>query len=80
MTTNNKDKTREKLMGSMRKSKADAGIGSDTVETKAPTTNPEPSDKEKSMAKPGRATSVPQSQPQKVKTDSYQSGRRIWPD
>ena len=73
-----KDKTREKLMGSMRKTKADAGIGggqnhSDSTARQAA---PEP-------AKPAAIKvkqTTPSSKPRTTSNDGYQSGRRVWPD
>ena len=73
-----KDKTREKLMGSIRKTKADAGIGTNHQSESAPASQaaaPAP-------AKPAsqEARRSPGSQPQAVSSDGYQSGRRVWPD
>ena len=72
-----KDKTREKLMGSMRKTKADAGIGTTSKsEPVASQTAPEPA-----KPAPQKTTSrAPSSPPQTVSSDGYQSGRRVWPD
>ena len=75
-----KDKTREKLMGSMRKTKADAGIGSnEQAKPAASTTAATPP-----AAKPAARSSTPANRPPQPRTtgsaDSYQSGRRVWPD
>jgi len=69
-----KDKTREKLLGSMRKSKADAGI--DT-----PASPPRETQKP-AAAKPAvrkKAASLPEKSTQGG-SDAYQSGHRVWPD
>lgn len=79
---NSKDKTREKLVGSMRKTKAVAGIGKD-LKADAKTGNPAVSEpaKPRSSRATGRATrAASSSRPETVKTDRYQSGRRVWPD
>ena len=71
-----KDKTREKLMGSMRKTKADAGIGTASkTEPVASQTTPEPA-----KSAPQKASRTQSPQPQRVSSDGYQSGRRVWPD
>ena len=71
-----KDKTREKLMGSMRKTKADAGIGT--------TSKSEPMASQLAPAPvkpaPKKASRPPSAPPQTVSSDGYQSGRRVWPD
>jgi hypothetical protein len=77
MTT--KDKTRQRLVGSMRKTKVVAGIGTENAEPEASVAaikatqaaNP-------TAAKPARGTQPAAAEP--VAGDSYQSGRRIWPD
>lgn len=74
-----RDKTREKLMGSMRKTKAIAGIGGEQVGKKTANTGP-------AEAKPVRSTprkvirDVPSRRTGMDKADPYQSGRRVWPD
>jgi hypothetical protein len=99
-----KDKTREKLVGSMRKTKTVTGSGSDgertetgadaavseATEIKAETPSettakpaPKTSMKTTAKAKPkaerdGHVDST--SQPARAGEDSYQSGRRVWPD
>ena len=71
-----KDKTREKLMGSMRKTKADAGIGTTSKpESSASEAAPEPA-----KPAPQKASRTPGSQPRTTGSDGYQSGRRVWPD
>lgn len=72
-----KDKTREKLMGSMRKTKADAGIGSKKKTQSAPS-QPAAPERAKPVAQKGRGAQ--NSQPRTITSDSYQSGRRVWPD
>jgi len=74
-----KDKTREKLMGSMRKTKADAGIGTDKKpESTTSSQAAAPKSAKPAQQKASRATT--KSQPRTSNTDSYQSGRRVWPD
>jgi len=72
-----KDKTRQKLMGSMRKTKAEAGLGSEkTGEAKASPSVPEsrPRQQKKTSAAPKTRTASRET------GDPYRSGRRIWPD
>jgi hypothetical protein len=86
MTSN--DKTREKLVGSMRKTKAVTGTGTESAETETAAaaadettvkTAAEPVAKAKTEAKnDGRIEST--SQPARASVDSYQSGQRVWPD
>jgi hypothetical protein len=74
-----KDKTRQKLVGSMRKTKAVAGIGPDTANTESVDEDLKPTVK----AKPVSATNAERGVPAKTKArvvDAYQSGRRVWPD
>ena len=74
-----KDKTRQKLMGSMRKTKAVAGIGPDNADTESVAEDPKPTAK----AKPVPATDAEKVAPAKTKlggADAYHSGRRVWPD
>ena len=74
-----KDKTRQKLVGSMRKTKAVAGIGADNAAVEAVAETPKPVAK----AKPVSATnakSVVAGETQPRGADAYQSGRRVWPD
>ena len=72
-----KDKTREKLMGSMRKTKADAGIGSSKQpEPAARAAAPTPA--KPAAQKVSRPT--PSSNPRTSSSDGYQSGARVWPD
>ncbi|MGW8246631.1 MAG: hypothetical protein ACWGOV_00860 [Acidiferrobacterales bacterium] len=72
-----KDKTRQKLVGSMRKTKAEAGIGAETEETKVSPDLPKP--KPAKQAEP-RETRREWTSPASSKGDRYQSGRRVWPD
>ena len=80
-----KDKTREKLVGSMRKTKAGAGIGTDSGPSESAAATPEVEEKvaEAKTAKPAtkadKRDSKPK-QPERVSADCYQSGRRVWPD
>jgi len=83
-----KDKTRNKLVGSMRKTKA--GIGADKSEATranpAPSAaEPAPATKAPAAAAPARAPAAKASQAALARTavpnaDNYQSGRRVWPD
>jgi hypothetical protein len=71
-----KDKTRQKLVGSMRKTKASAGIGPGNSHERAqPPAAPvaEPP-KKQAVAQTRRARSNAES------GDRYRSGRRVWPD
>jgi len=74
-----KDKTREKLMGSMRKTKADAGIEtnnqpeSKATRQAAATESAKPAVEKRTRAAPSRQTPI-------LNSDGYQSGRRVWPD
>ena len=74
-----KDKTRQKLMGSMRKTKAEAGIGSKkTADAKA---SPEVTESRPEQKKaPAPKTRSASRNRGTVTADPYQSGRRIWPD
>ena len=102
--TTRKDKTRAKLVGSMRKTKAAAGIGTDSarsktdagasvieekvieekvIEEKVIEEKAEETVVEAKAAKPTAQSikrNVTSSQPAQVSVDSYQSGRRGWPD
>ena len=97
--TTRKDKTRKKLVGSMRKTKAAAGIGTDSarskteagasvveekvIEEKVIEEKAEETVVEAKAAKPTAQSikrNVTSSQPAQVSADSYQSGRRVWPD
>ena len=74
-----KDKTREKLMGSIRKTKAGAGTGSRSEPDKTSASQASVSRSAKSIAKrASRVTSDPQSRT--ISPDAYESGRRVWPD
>lgn len=72
-----KDKTREKLMGSMRKTKADAGIESSNQTQPAKVSPATTASSKPAAEKIARAT--PAASP-RVSTEGYQSGRRVWPD
>ena len=69
------DKTRQKLMESMRKTKAAA---SNKTDSNKPTSAPVAAPK----TKPVSRQKDPKKQSVKVQpgSDPYQSGRRIWPD
>jgi len=74
-----KDKTREKLMGSMRKTKADAGIGAKSKPESTETSqSAAPKTAKPAVEKRGNATQ--KSQSSTMSADNYQSGRRVWPD
>lgn len=74
-----KDKTRQRLVGSMRKTKAVAGIGADNVDTGSVAEAIKPVVKAKAVA----ATNAERLVTSKTEVrcaDTYQSGRRVWPD
>ena len=74
-----KDKTRAKLMGSMRKTKADAGIETNNrPESAAASKATTPKSAKPAVEKRTRA--APSTQPHHINSDGYQSGRRVWPD
>jgi hypothetical protein len=75
-----KDKTREKLMGSMRKTKAAAGLDTNGKAMGSAEVSPD-------LPDTGQAKPTPKSTPRRaaakvgnVQRDAYQSGRRVWPD
>ena len=73
-----KDKTRQKLVGSMRKTKADAGIGTENTEEKKVSPDlPKAKPAKQPVARESRRQST---RPESAQGDSYQSGRRVWPD
>jgi len=74
-----KDKTRNKLVGSMRKTKAEAGIGADTP---APRKAAPPRPAAKPAASPATASDqgAAPARAAAPNADNYQSGRRVWPD
>lgn len=74
-----KEKTREKLMGSMRKTKAGAGIGSkEKPESTSVSHAKAPVSAKPAPKKISRTTSTRRSCT--ISGDGYQSGRRVWPD
>ena len=75
-----KDKTREKLMGSMRKTKAVAGIGTDNKEAESVAVSPDLPAPEQPNQPRVKATNKAVSKTETVTGDCYQSGRRVWPD
>ncbi len=76
------DKTRNKLMESMRMTKADPGKKPEAAETNASTkpaaatTAKKPAEKKKVAAKPAKAAN--KSTPNAA--DPFQSAQRVWPD
>jgi len=73
-----KDKTRQKLVGSMRKTKVEAGIGVENAEeTNVSPDLPKPQPARQAEAREIKRESM---KPDPEKSDGYQSGRRIWPD
>ena len=74
-----RDKTREKLVGSMRKTKAGAGIDSERVDTE-PTVPDEASSKPAKPAVRKGADSALSTKSDTVNGNAYQSGGRVWPD
>jgi hypothetical protein len=80
MTT--KDKTREKLLSSMRKTKAVIGDQPNAKQAHATTYAPPASKPAKvaaSPAKPAEATKSSSTRPS-LASDPYQSRKRVWPD
>lgn len=76
---NNKDKTRQKLVGSMRKTKDVAGIGSDDIEAKSASSASETFKPAKPAANRANV-SASLSRSKAIGASGYQSGRRVWPD
>lgn len=72
----NNEKTRHKLMESMRKTKA--GSSSKTEQTDSNVKAQETKPVKKKTQKTDK--NVPNHSTDKVTADSYQTGRRIWPD
>ncbi len=77
-----KDKTRQKLMGSMRKTKSDAGIGDSSTETKPVESRPKEVAPPRQSAAPKslKTTTAATAKGASGETNSYQGGRRVWPD
>jgi hypothetical protein len=76
---NSKDKTRQKLVGSMRKTKAVAGVKPDHIETESSFSASET----RKPAKPAGNrvnASASSSRSRPIGANGYQSGRRVWPD
>ena len=71
------DNTRDKLVASMRKTKADAAEPAATTKKAAPATKKTTA--RKAPAKP-QAARKPAAKPAAVSDDPYQAGRRVWPD
>ena len=71
-----KDKTREKLVGSMRRTKSAAGIGNDNAEPESAADSPVVS----APAAAGKAKPSAAPRPETGNAEAYQSGRRVWPD
>jgi hypothetical protein len=76
------DKTRQKLMESMRKTKAGSASKSDTTTTKSDTKASSSASQSKPAAKPAAAKRKPAARKPAPKSggDPYQAGRRVWPD
>jgi len=74
-----KDTTRQKLVGSMRKTKAAAGITEDAQQAESKLVRPKQSESLKTARRqpsnPASATGSEMSG-----AEGYQSGRRVWPD
>lgn len=69
-----KDKTRDKLVASMRKTKAGAEAKNATQDAEVATA---PS---KTVASPRNVLQTSSHTAQKANSDPYQSGPRVWPD
>jgi hypothetical protein len=76
---NSKDKTRQKLVGSMRKTKDVAGIGSNNIEAGSVSAASEPSKPAKPATNRANA-GASSSRSKSIGANGYQSGRRVWPD
>ncbi len=83
----NTDKTRQKLVDSMRKTKAEAGTEADTSPTKASAPKAKKTRVQRASTKPasdaGRITTKPSARsakPTQTPSDPYQGARRVWPD
>ena len=72
------DKTRQKLMETMRMTKADSSKASDNVDTKKIKTSQD----DQSIIKKNKNTAPkkPAKDSQKISVDPFQSVRRVWPD
>jgi hypothetical protein len=78
---NSNDKTRQKLVDSMRKTKVSAtkkAAPKAKVAPKEPASKPAPAASKRAVKKPQQKATTAASSP--VNADQYQSGRRIWPD
>ena len=73
-----KDKTRQKLVGSMRKTKAEAGIGTEKADEAVVSPDLPRPEQSKQAAIPEKRRV--KANPGSVKGDNYRSGRRVWPD
>jgi len=91
----NTDKTRQKLVDSMRKTKAETEAGTETKTSSTKASTPKaasaPTTKKtrarrvstKSTADAGSVTPKPSAtstKPEQIRSDPYQGGRRVWPD
>lgn len=72
----NKDKTREKLMESMRMTKSDAGKAEDTGATESSKPKAEKPVAKKAAKKAEKKPAAKSA----VNADAYQSAQRVWPD
>ncbi len=83
----NTDKTRQSLVDSMRKTKAETGTEADTSPTKASAPKANKTRVRRASTKPaggaGRITTKPSARsakPTQTPSDPYQGARRVWPD
>jgi hypothetical protein len=82
----NADKTREKLLNSMRKTKAGNEQGEQATETGNQPSPAKGESKSASRSKPAResapkpSTAKPKTRSRQQKSDPFQSGGRVWPD
>ncbi|MGD8498423.1 MAG: hypothetical protein PVG82_05925 [Chromatiales bacterium] len=75
------DKTREKLLSSIRKTKAGATAKTEPAPEPAEPARPSTPARRSATSKAATTTSRAQRAPQRQETqDPYQGGRRVWPD
>ena len=72
------DKTKQKLMETMRMTKADSSKAAEKVDTKQTKTSQE----DKTIMKKNKSTAPKKAvkDRQKLSVDPYQTARRVWPD
>lgn len=75
-----RDKTRQQLVGSMRKTKAVAGIGNEQVETEPASLDERSSKPARPETRTGAGNAFSAKKRVTLGTDAYQSGGRVWPD